>query len=98
MMFVHASSTPSTIRVRSFSLNGRLSRKPRTKFRIRARFPVWLQNSTFLFFIGNAKAEHTSGPARLCNRKSGGQQRRGEVLLRHVEVHLCGVVDCDAGL
>src|SRR5204862_2044163 len=53
MMFVHASSTPSTISVRSRSEMGILSRKWRTKLRISARLPGWLENSSFLFFISD---------------------------------------------
>ena len=37
--------------MRSFSENGYASRNLRTNFRIGARLPVWLQNSTFFFFI-----------------------------------------------
>src|SRR4029077_12704895 len=53
MIFVHASSTPSTISVRSRSEMGILSRKWRTKLRISARLPGWLENSSFLFFISD---------------------------------------------
>src|SRR5947209_14456161 len=53
MIFVHASSTPNTIKVRSRSEMGILSRKWRTKLRISARLPGWLENSSFLFFISD---------------------------------------------
>ncbi len=68
MMLVHASSTPSTMRVRSFSEKGQASRKPRTNLRIRARFPVWLENSTF-FFIVRTKVEHSRVLLEVRNRK-----------------------------
>ena len=57
-MFVQASSTPSTMRILSFSDNGNGSRKLRTNFRIKARLPVWLENSTFCFFIKPGEAKH----------------------------------------
>src|SRR5438105_13848919 len=53
MILVHASSTPNTIRVRSRSEMGILSRKWRTKLRISARLPGWLENSSFRFLISD---------------------------------------------
>src|SRR5256885_9912549 len=46
--------------VRSFSENGWRERNLRTKFRINARFAVWLVNSSFPFFIANRNAKHAS--------------------------------------
>src|ERR1700731_5471761 len=60
MMLVQASSTPSTIRARSLSENGKSLRNLRTKLRITARLAVWLVNSSLPFFIGQSNAGRAS--------------------------------------
>jgi hypothetical protein len=66
-MFVQASSTPRIMSIRSFSDNGNASRKLRTNFRISARLAVWLENSTFLFFIRPAAAPGGASGSRTEN-------------------------------
>src|SRR5260370_27086247 len=46
---------PSTISVCSFSENGCRARNLLTKLRIKARFAVWLVNSSFPFFMSQTK-------------------------------------------
>src|ERR1700730_14993556 len=60
MIFVQASSTPSTINARSFSENGKSVRNLRTKLRINARLAVWLLNWRLPFFIAQSNAERAS--------------------------------------
>src|SRR5436305_13298610 len=77
MMFVHASSTPNTIRVRSRSEMGILSRKWRMKLRISARLHGWLENSSFLFFISDrVTLARVSIDSSLHHRKIRAAERR----------------------
>jgi hypothetical protein len=59
--------------IRSRSEKGYASRNWRTNFRIGARLPVWLENSTFFFFIKPAAVERIARTIQLRNRKGGGQ-------------------------
>ena len=63
---------------RAFLLGERKGiQKPRTNLRIRARFPVWLENSTS-FFIVRTKAEHTRVLRDLRNRKRVDSARQAQ--------------------
>jgi hypothetical protein len=59
--------------IRSRSETGYASRKFRTNFRIGARLPVWLENSTFFFFIKPAEGLRMLRGIQVRNRKRGGQ-------------------------
>src|SRR3982751_2264564 len=62
MILVQASSTPSTINIRSLCVSGYESRNFLTWSRINTRLPVWLLNSIFFLFIsGGQNAEHSFG-------------------------------------
>src|ERR1700719_1274388 len=85
MTLVHASSTPSTISVRCFSEKGWRDKNLRTKFRINARFAVWLVNSSFPLFIGPLKREHSSALNQVPIRNQLDIARKRLFSLAHVE-------------
>src|ERR1700737_1100105 len=85
MTFVQASSTPSTISVRCFSEKEWRARIFRKKLRTNARFAVWLVNSSFPFFIGQIKREHTSALNQVRIRNRLDIARKRLFSLAHVE-------------
>src|SRR5437660_12810904 len=92
MIFVHASSTPNTIKVRSRSEMGILSRKWRTKLRISARLHGWLENSSFLFFISDRVTLARGGIASSLDHRKTRAAERGACIRQSILPGPLGIV------